>query len=64
MKFNSIIVVAAVAFRVAQADFMVYTIPPVPTDSIPKFTDAAEVSLRSRQSIISHLTLLKHQAGL
>jgi hypothetical protein len=43
----SIIVVAAADFRIAQADFMAYTVPPVPTDSIPKFTDAAEVILKS-----------------
>jgi hypothetical protein len=43
MHLTSFIVVATTAIRIAQADFMVYTEPPIPTDSIPKFTDAAEV---------------------
>ena len=44
MQIIPFIVAAAAAFRVAQADFMVYTVPPIPTDQIPKFTDPAEVS--------------------
>jgi hypothetical protein len=44
MQFFSLMVAAAAAFRVAQADFMVYTVPPIPTDQIPQFTDPAEVS--------------------
>jgi hypothetical protein len=43
MQLTSFIVAAAAAFRVAQADFMVYTVPPIPTDTIPKFTDPAQV---------------------
>ena len=44
MHLTSFIVAAAAAIRVVHADFMVYTVPPIPTDSIPKFSDAAEVS--------------------
>ncbi|KAF2025146.1 hypothetical protein EK21DRAFT_77054 [Setomelanomma holmii] len=44
MHLTSFIVAAAAALRVAQADFMVYTVPPIPTDQIPKFTDPAEAS--------------------
>jgi hypothetical protein len=44
MHLTSVILAAAAAFGVAQADFMVYTVPPIPTDSIPKFTNPAEVS--------------------
>lgn len=43
MQFLSFILAAAAAFRVAQADFMIYTVPPIPTDQIPRFTDPAEV---------------------
>ncbi|KAH7067255.1 hypothetical protein BKA63DRAFT_536782 [Paraphoma chrysanthemicola] len=44
MYFASFILVASAAIRVAQADFMVYTVPPIPTDQIPRFTDPAEAS--------------------
>jgi hypothetical protein len=47
MHLSSFLVVATVTFRVAQADFMVYTVPPIPTDSIPKFTDPAEVGFQT-----------------
>jgi|TARA_R110002003_G_scaffold502_10_gene20110 hypothetical protein len=43
MRLTSFVVAAAAAFRVVQADFMVYTVPPIPTDQIPQFTDPAEV---------------------
>jgi hypothetical protein len=43
MHLTSFILAAAAALRVAQADFMVYTVPPIPTDTIPKFTDPAQV---------------------
>jgi hypothetical protein len=51
MHFTSFIVAAAAAFHVAQADFMVYTVPPIPTDSIPKFTDPAEVCSSPSESL-------------
>ncbi|KAF2826051.1 hypothetical protein CC86DRAFT_467607 [Ophiobolus disseminans] len=44
MQLTSFILAAAAAFRVVQADFMVYTVPPIPTDQIPRFTDPAEAS--------------------
>ncbi|KAH8708360.1 hypothetical protein GQ44DRAFT_777222 [Phaeosphaeriaceae sp. PMI808] len=44
MQLIPFIVAIAAAVRVAQADFMVYTVPPIPTDSIPKFTDPADAS--------------------
>lgn len=44
MQFTSFILATAAAIGLAQADFMVYTVPPIPTDSIPKFTDPAEAS--------------------
>ena len=50
MHFASFIVAVAAAIRVAHADFMVYTVPPIPTDQIPSFTDPAEVSLTQFQS--------------
>jgi hypothetical protein len=53
MHLTSFIVAVAAAVRVAQADFMVYTVPPIPTAQIPTFTDPAEVSLTY---VISHNT--------
>jgi hypothetical protein len=47
MHSNSFIAAAIAAFRVVQADFMVYTEAPITTESMPKFTDAAEVSSRA-----------------
>lgn len=47
MHLTTFILATATAIGLAQADFMVYTVPPIPTDSIPKFTDPAEV----RQSL-------------
>jgi hypothetical protein len=44
MQLLSFMVAVAAAFGVAWADFMVYTVPPIPTDQIPQFTDPAEVS--------------------
>ncbi|KAH7384416.1 hypothetical protein DE146DRAFT_668555 [Phaeosphaeria sp. MPI-PUGE-AT-0046c] len=44
MHFTYSILATAAAIGLAQADFMVYTAPPIPTDSIPKFTDPAEAS--------------------
>jgi hypothetical protein len=44
MHFSTFIATVATVVSLAQADFMVYTVPPIPTDSIPKFTDLAQVS--------------------
>jgi hypothetical protein len=44
MYFTTFIATLAAIISLAQADFMVYTVPPIPTDSIPKFTDPAQVS--------------------
>lgn len=51
MHFTSFVLATAVAVGLAQADFMVYTVPPIPTDSIPQFTDPAEVSSSSSASL-------------
>jgi hypothetical protein len=51
MHFTSFIVAVAAAIRIAQADFMVYTVPPIPTDQIPVFTDPAEVSMVQFQGL-------------
>jgi hypothetical protein len=52
MRFTPFIVAAATALRVVQADFMVYTEPPIPIDSMPQLTDPAEVG--SPASFITH----------
>lgn len=44
MYFAYFIIAATAVFRLARADFMVYTVPPIPTEQIPRFTDPAEVS--------------------
>ncbi|KAF1921302.1 hypothetical protein BDU57DRAFT_553490 [Ampelomyces quisqualis] len=44
MHFSTFIATIAAITGLAQADFMVYTVPPIPTDSIPKFTDPAQAS--------------------
>ena len=62
MQLIPFIVAAAAAFHVAQADFMVYTVPPIPTDQIPKFTDPAEVS--SPLPVPRHLGTLLTSTGL
>lgn len=47
MHLTSIFVAAAAAVGMVQADFMVYTVPPIPTDAIPSFSNAADVRLIS-----------------
>lgn len=63
MQFTSFILATAAAIGLAQADFMVYTVPPIPTDSIPKFTDPAEVRQSLRYNSPDRLTPLRHLAG-
>jgi hypothetical protein len=63
MHLTSFIVAVAVAFRVAHADFMVYTVPPIPTAEIPTFTDPAEVSLTDTINPQYPLTSRRLQAG-
>jgi len=64
MQILSFIFAAAAAFRVAHADFMVYTMPPIPTDQIPRFTDPAEVSLPPLSRLSAKiLTSHRLQAG-
>lgn len=43
MRFTSSLVAIAATLCAVQADFMVYTVPPIPTDAIPSFTDQAAV---------------------
>lgn len=42
MHFSSALLIAAAGLRVAQADFLVYTVPPIPTDAIPTFANERE----------------------
>jgi hypothetical protein len=38
-----LLLAAAAGIRVAHADFMVYTQPPIPTDAVPSFANTADV---------------------
>jgi hypothetical protein len=43
LKSGFLFLAAAAVIDVAKADFMVYTVPPIPTDAIPSFTDPVDV---------------------
>lgn len=43
-KTGLLLLAAATGFRVAQADFMVYTEPPIPTSAIPSFANPSDAA--------------------
>jgi hypothetical protein len=43
MYLHSLLYATALCATVANADFFVYTEPPIPTSAIPSFSDTAEV---------------------
>jgi hypothetical protein len=50
LKSGLLFLAAAAGINVAKADFMVYTVPPIPTDAIPSFTNPVDVRLVASHS--------------
>ncbi|KAJ4320087.1 hypothetical protein N0V94_003557 [Neodidymelliopsis sp. IMI 364377] len=44
LKSSLFFLAAAAGINVANADFMVYTVPPIPTDAIPSFTNPVDAT--------------------
>jgi hypothetical protein len=43
MHFTPVLAATVAILCTVQADFVVYTVPPIPTDAIPSFTNQADV---------------------